>query len=95
MTVTPEALDTLFAAREALISQFRRRADAATSRRFLSSFHALDPDWSAIGFGGDIAELPAVRWKLLNLRRLPCSRRPAERPVDVRDVLGVCPRRVS
>lgn len=70
MTVTPEALDTLLAAREALISQVQRRADAATSRRFLSSFHALDPDWSAIGLGGEIAELPAVRWKLLNLRRL-------------------------
>jgi hypothetical protein len=44
MTVTPEALDTLLAAREALINQFQRRADAGTSRRFLSSFHALDPD---------------------------------------------------
>ena len=70
MTVTPETLDTLLAAREALISQVHQRAGAPASRCFLTSFHALDPDWSAIGLGEEIAELPAVRWKLLNLQRL-------------------------
>lgn len=75
MTVTPEALETLLAAREALIGQVHQRARAPASRRFLTCFHALEPDWSAIGLGGEIAELPAVRWKLLNLQRL-CDENP-------------------
>jgi predicted nucleotidyltransferase component of viral defense system len=70
MTVMPEALETLLAAREALISQVQQQAGDPASRRFLTSFHALDPDWSAIGLSSEIAELPAVRWKLLNLQRL-------------------------
>lgn len=70
MTVEVETLDTLLAAREALIKIVQQRAGAANNRRFLTSFLALDPDWSAIGFDEEIAELPALRWKLLNLQRL-------------------------
>jgi hypothetical protein len=39
-------------------------------RRFLTSFHQLERDWTAIGFGPELGYLPAVRWKLLNLERL-------------------------
>ncbi|MDT7532995.1 nucleotidyl transferase AbiEii/AbiGii toxin family protein [Sphingobium sp. SA2] len=70
MTVKVEALDTLLAARETLIGMVRQRAGTADSRRFLTSFLMLDPDWSAIGLSDQMAELPAVRWKLLNLQRL-------------------------
>jgi predicted nucleotidyltransferase component of viral defense system len=70
MTVEAEALDTLLTAREALITTVQERAGTASSRHFLTSFHELNPDWSAIGLTDQIAELPALRWKLLNLRRL-------------------------
>ncbi|WP_116091777.1 hypothetical protein [Sphingomonas crusticola] len=44
--------------------------DNARERRFLTSFHQVGPDRTAIGFEPAIAELPAVRWKLLNVERL-------------------------
>ena len=70
MTVEAEALDTLLAARDDLVRIVQQRAGAPDSRRFLTSFLALDPDWSAIGLSDQIAELPALRWKQLNLERL-------------------------
>tara|TARA_R110000782_G_scaffold270455_1_gene371312 strand:- start:14145 stop:15110 length:966 start_codon:yes stop_codon:yes gene_type:complete len=70
MTVEVEALDTLLAARETLVRAVQQRAATAGSRRFLTSFHTLAPDWSAIGLTNQMAELPALRWKLLNLQRL-------------------------
>lgn len=70
MTVEAEALATLLAARDDLVRIVQQRAGAADSRRFLTSFLALDPDWSAIGLSDQIAELPALRWKQLNLERL-------------------------
>ena len=70
MTVEPESLETLLAARETLIGLVQGRAAQADARRFLTSFLALEPDWSAVGLDLALAELPAVRWKLLNLGRL-------------------------
>lgn len=70
MTVEVEALETLLAAREALVHAVQQRAAAIGSRRFLTSFHMLQPDWSAIGLSNQMADLPALRWKLLNLQRL-------------------------
>lgn len=40
-----------------------------TERGFLLSFEAGDPDWTAVSISG-AAELPAVQWKLLNVRKL-------------------------
>jgi len=70
MTVTPLPLDTLLTARDALIEAVQRRAAEPAARRFLESFVATEPDWSVLGLGETIAELPALRWKLLNLERL-------------------------
>ena len=70
MTVEVEALDTLLAARETLVGMVQQRAGTTDGRRFLTSFLTLDPDWSAIGLSDQIADLPALRWKLLNLQRL-------------------------
>ena len=39
------------------------------ARRFLLSLHDGEPDFAAIGLP-QAAELPAVRWKLLNLQKL-------------------------
>jgi predicted nucleotidyltransferase component of viral defense system len=70
MTVEELPLDTLLAARERLIEEVRRRSRKDTAQRFLTSFHRLEPDWAAIGFEAGLGELPAVRWKRLNLERL-------------------------
>lgn len=34
------------------------------------NFHALEPNWAAIGFDETMGELPAVKWKALNLEQL-------------------------
>jgi predicted nucleotidyltransferase component of viral defense system len=75
MTVEEVPLEVLLAAREQLISEIQDRAREEGARRFLTSFHELEPDWSAIGFGDEVGELPAVRWKALNLERLRDSNR--------------------
>ena len=75
MTDTPVALDELLAARDALI---REIVDAMPQghRDFLIGFKRGEPDWEGIGLP-DAADLPAVRWKQLNLDRLPPKRREA------------------
>lgn len=75
MTVEEVRLDVLLAAREQLISEIEERVREEGARRFLTSFHQLEPDWSAIGFADDIGALPAVRWKLINLERLRADNR--------------------
>lgn len=70
MTVTDLPLDALLDARERLIAEIGARARAPANRRFLLSFHDLDPDWAAVGLDPAISELPALRWKILNLQRL-------------------------
>ena len=70
MTVSPLPLTALLMARDALIEAVQRRAVDPAARRFLESFVATEPDWSVLGFGEAIAELPALRWKLMNLERL-------------------------
>ncbi len=39
-------------------------------KAFLLSFKAYQPDWTLLGLDG-IEQLPAVRWKLLNLQKMP------------------------
>jgi predicted nucleotidyltransferase component of viral defense system len=80
MTFDEISLDTLLATREQLISEVRSRLDE-TSKLFLSSFHALKPDWELMDFP-TIHNLPAVRWKLMNLERLQI-----ENPEKYRDLL--------
>lgn len=70
MTVEPESLETLLGAREQLIGLVQAHAAKPGARRFLTSFLALDPDWEAADLDPALADLPAVRWKLLNLARL-------------------------
>jgi hypothetical protein len=59
MTVDETSLDTLLSTREQLVAEIRSRLNE-NSKLFLTSFHMLRPDW----------ELPAIRWKLMNLERL-------------------------
>jgi predicted nucleotidyltransferase component of viral defense system len=68
MTVSETSLDMLFATREQLVTEIRSRLDEP-SKLFMRSFHALEPDWEMIG-SPTIGDLPAIRWKLMNLERL-------------------------
>jgi predicted nucleotidyltransferase component of viral defense system len=70
MTVADLALDVLLDARERLIAEVTDRARAPAARQFLTSFHNLATDWDAFEFDASLAELPAVRWKQLNLGQL-------------------------
>jgi hypothetical protein len=68
MTISEASLDMLLAAREELVAEIRSRLDT-TSMLFLRSFHALKPDWKLIS-PSTVRNLPAIRWKLMNLERL-------------------------
>ena len=68
MTRTSVGLDELLATREKLIVDIQSRFDKNTER-FQLSMHDGTPDFGAIDRPG-AADLPAVGWKLLNLRRL-------------------------
>lgn len=68
MTVSETSLDILLATRGQLVTEIRSRLDEP-SKLFLRSFHALEPDWEKIGSPA-IGDLPAIRWKLMNLERL-------------------------
>lgn len=66
------SLDELLAVREQMIADINK-ALTADQRRFLLSFKARKPDWELLGLDG-VDKLPAVRWKLRNLERMPEER---------------------
>ena len=68
MTRTSVGLDELLATREKLIVDIQSRFDKYTER-FQLSLHDGTPDFDAID-RPRAADLPAIRWKLLNLERL-------------------------
>ncbi|WOS67073.1 MULTISPECIES: nucleotidyl transferase AbiEii/AbiGii toxin family protein [Sinorhizobium] len=68
MTIEPVSLDDLKAARAQMTADILAKLDQR-AMRFLLSLHDGEPDFAAIGLP-QAAELPAVRWKLLNLRKL-------------------------
>jgi len=70
MTVAVVPLDVLLDARCRLIDEIGARARTKDARDFLLGFHALEPDFAAIGLPNQLVDLPAVRWKLINLERL-------------------------
>ena len=75
MTREPVPLRTLLDARERLVADIRA-ALVEEDRAFLLSVKGRQPDWSLIDLP-DIADLPAVRWKLANLGRMSEARHAA------------------
>jgi predicted nucleotidyltransferase component of viral defense system len=75
MTDEPVTFSELTAAREALINELVGNMPTA-HRRFLLSFERGKPDWSLLGLPG-AAELPAVKWRQLNLDKLSTHKRAA------------------
>lgn len=68
MTIEHVPLGTLLGARQRLIGDIGALTVGAAAE-FLLSVHDAEPDFELIGMR-DAAELPAIRWKLLNLRKL-------------------------
>lgn len=68
MAVEPVPLDTLLKAREQLVADVQKRLTGAAAE-LLMSIQDGDPNFDLIGLP-QAAELPAIRWKLLNLEKL-------------------------
>lgn len=68
MTTQPVSLDELKAAREKMTADLLARLDD-NAMRFLLPLHDGEPDFEAIELP-QAADLPAVRWKVLNLEKL-------------------------
>lgn len=68
MTTIPVTLDDLIDTRKRLIGDIGARLDV-NAQRFLTTLHDGEPDFEVIRLP-QAAELPAVRWKLLNLKKL-------------------------
>lgn len=47
-------------------------------RRFLLSMKSGDPDWDVLGIEG-LEKMPALQWKLLNIRKMDSRKRPEQR----------------
>ncbi|MGT2504755.1 nucleotidyl transferase AbiEii/AbiGii toxin family protein (plasmid) [Bradyrhizobium guangxiense] len=73
MTADEVTLDELLEARETLIAELAGKMPQA-HKDFLMAFKRGEPDWSLLGIPG-AAELPAVRWKQINLDKLPAEYR--------------------
>jgi predicted nucleotidyltransferase component of viral defense system len=85
MTEAPVRLDDLISAREALIETIVG-AMPAPHRSFLVSFKEGAPEWPLLELDG-AKDLPAVRWRLENLAKLPNEKRKAL-IARLREVLG-------
>jgi predicted nucleotidyltransferase component of viral defense system len=73
MTLEPISLDDLLAARETLIDIVARRMPDA-HKEFLLGFKRGVPDWELLGIP-HASDLPAVRWKQINLNKLSAKDR--------------------
>lgn len=71
MTTEELPLDVLYAAREQLIRELRQRLSGKAAA-FLESVHNCEPDFDLIGLP-QAADLPAVKWKLMNLKKFMAS----------------------
>jgi len=67
------SLTELESTRKALVAQISRDL-TADEKAFLISFKMGKPDWSLLGLLG-VEQLPAVRWKLLNLNKMNPDKR--------------------
>jgi predicted nucleotidyltransferase component of viral defense system len=75
MTDELVTLEELITAREALIDDIVGKMPAG-HRKFLMSFERGEPDWSLLGLPA-ASELPAVRWRRMNLDKLTPDKRTA------------------
>lgn len=86
MTTQPVSLDDLKAAREQMTADLFGRLDD-NAMRFLLSLHDGKPDFEAIGLP-QAADLPAVRWKIINLEKLK-AQNPEKHAEQRREIEGL------
>ncbi|MDR6101778.1 putative nucleotidyltransferase component of viral defense system [Agrobacterium larrymoorei] len=86
MTTQPISLDELKAAREQMTADLLARLDDK-AMRFLLSLHDGEPDFETIGLP-QAADLPAVRWKILNLEKLK-AQNPEKHAEQRREIEGL------
>ena len=72
MTVDSVAYEDLIAARDTLVKTLGKEL-SNDEKEFLVSLKAGQPKWNLIGIEG-IEKLPAVQWKLTNVRRLSAKK---------------------
>jgi predicted nucleotidyltransferase component of viral defense system len=88
MVIEPVTAEELRSVGERLASRLRKEM-TEEERRFIVSVKEGEPQWNLLGIPG-IENLPAVRWKLQNIRQMaPTKHREALR--KLRDYLGVYP----
>lgn len=73
MTLVPVTVQELEQTRTTMISLIQSRL-TERQRQFLLSFKRGEPDWELLGLTG-VADLPAVQWKLMNVRRMSPAKR--------------------
>ncbi len=71
MTAAPVSIQQLLRARDRLLIELHSGLDTS-EREFLLSLVRAAPDWQRLDVPG-IDNLPALRWKLQNLRHLKVS----------------------
>ncbi len=86
MTTEPVGLDALKVARSRMTADLLTRLDDK-AMRFLLSLHDGKPDFEAIGLP-QAADLPAVRWKILNLEKLK-AQNPEKHSEQRREIEGL------
>lgn len=86
MTIEPVGLDDLKAARNRMTADILAKLDD-NAMRFLRSLHDGEPDFEAIGLP-QAADLPAVRWKVLNLEKLR-AQNPEKHAEQRREIEGL------
>jgi len=73
MTLVPVTVQELERTRTPMISLIQSRL-TERQRQFLLSFKRGEPNWELLSVTG-VADLPAVQWKLTNVRRMSAAKR--------------------
>ncbi len=73
MTLVPVTVQELEQTRTTMISLIQSRL-TERQRQFLLSFKRGEPNWELLSVT-DVADLPAVQWKLMNVRRMSPAKR--------------------
>lgn len=69
MAETDVPLEELVAVRKRLVELIHQGLTEG-EKRFLLSFKSREPDWALLGLD-DVSELPAIKWKQINLAKMP------------------------
>ena len=72
MAETDVPLEELVAVRERLVELIHQGL-TESEKGFLLTFKSREPDWALLGLEG-VSELPAIKWKQINLAKMPESK---------------------